>query len=54
MVSAICPLCHIILVEANSPTTQNLGTAVNSAVSLGAKFVSNSYGGGESSSDPTL
>ncbi len=54
MVSAICPLCHIILVEANSPTTQNLGTAVNSAVSLGAKFVSNSYGGGESSSDPTF
>jgi subtilase family serine protease len=54
MVSAICPLCHIILVEANSPTTQNLGTAVNSAVSLGAKFVSNSYGGGESSSDPSF
>jgi subtilase family serine protease len=54
MVSAICPLCHIILVEANSPTTQNLGTAVNSAVSLGAKFVSNSYGGSESSSDPTF
>ena len=54
MVSAICPLCHIILVEASSPTTQNLGTAVNSAVSLGAKFVSNSYGGGESSSDPSF
>lgn len=54
MVSAICPLCHIILVEASSPTTQNLGTAVNSAVSLGAKFVSNSYGGSESSSDPSF
>ncbi len=54
MVSAICPLCHIILVEASSPTTANLGTAVNSAVSLGAKFVSNSYGGSESSSDPTF
>jgi hypothetical protein len=54
MVSAICPLCHIILVEANSATTQNLGTAVNSAVSLGAKYVSNSYGGSESSSDPTF
>jgi Putative Ig domain len=53
MVSAICPLCHIILVEANSPTTQNLGTAVNSAVNLGAKYVSNSYGGSESSSDPS-
>ena len=54
MVSAICPLCHIVLVEATSPTTANLGTAVNSAVSLGAKFVSNSYGGGESSSDPSF
>jgi hypothetical protein len=51
MVSAICPLCHIILVEANSPTTANLGTGVNSAVTLGASYVSNSYGGSESSSD---
>jgi hypothetical protein len=54
MVSAICPLCHLILVEASSPTAQNLGTAVNSAVSLGARFVSNSYGGSESSSDPSF
>jgi putative Ig domain-containing protein len=53
MVSAICPLCHIILVEATSASDANLGTAVNSAVNLGAKFVSNSYGGGESSSDTT-
>jgi hypothetical protein len=53
MVSAICPLCHIILVEASSADTADLGTAVNSAVALGADFVSNSYGGSESSSDPT-
>jgi subtilase family serine protease len=53
MVSAICPLCHILLVEANSATTQNLGTAVNAAVNLGAKYVSNSYGGSESSADPS-
>ena len=53
MVSAVCPLCHIILVEASSASTANLGTAVNSAVSLGAKFISNSYGGSESSSDTT-
>ena len=53
MVSAICPNCHIILVEANSASTASLGTAVNSAVKLGADFVSNSYGGTESSSDPT-
>jgi len=54
MVSAICPLCHIILVEANSPAFTDLGTAVNSAVRLGALFVSNSYGGGDSSSDTSL
>jgi subtilase family serine protease len=51
MVSAIAPNAHIILVEAKSATTANLGTSVNEAVKLGAKFVSNSYGGSESSSD---
>jgi subtilase family serine protease len=51
MVSAICPNCHILLVEATSPTTQNLGTAVNTAVNLGAKYVSNSYGGAENGSE---
>jgi hypothetical protein len=54
MASAICPNCHIILVEATSPTTANLGTGVNAAVKLGADFVSNSYGGSESSSDPAF
>jgi subtilase family serine protease len=47
MVSAVCPSCHILLVEATSPTNANLGAAVNEAVALGAKFVSNSYGGGD-------
>jgi subtilase family serine protease len=51
IVSAICPLCHITLVEASSASTQDLGNSVNTAVKLGAKFVSNSYGGSESSSD---
>jgi len=51
MVSAIAPNAKIILVEASRATMGDLGTAVNTAVSLGAKFVSNSYGGGESSSD---
>jgi hypothetical protein len=54
MVSAICPRCHIILVEANSASIANLGTAVNSAVRLGADFVSNSYGGPESAADPSF
>jgi hypothetical protein len=53
MVSAICPNCHIILVEASSADTADLGAGVNAAVSLGADFVSNSYGGSESSSDNT-
>ena len=47
MVSAVCPACHILLVEATSPTNANLGAAVNEAVALGAKYVSNSYGGGD-------
>ncbi|MEU2426018.1 putative Ig domain-containing protein, partial [Streptomyces sp. NPDC007851] len=50
MVSAVCPNCNIILVEANSATDSDLGTAENEAVALGAKFVSNSWGGSESSS----
>ena len=48
MVSAICTNCHIMLVEANSANFSDLGTAVNTAVSLGANEVSNSYGSGES------
>ncbi|WP_097241196.1 putative Ig domain-containing protein [Streptomyces sp. 1331.2] len=53
MVSAVCPNCHILLVEADSATMDNLGAAVNTAVSLGAKYVSNSYGGSEDSTDPS-
>ena len=53
MVSAVCPNCHILLVEASSSSLANLGTAVNTAASLGANAISNSYGGGESSSDPS-
>jgi len=48
MVSAVCPQCSILLVEANSSYTSDLGAAVDTAVALGAKFVSNSYGGGDS------
>ncbi|MGJ5752437.1 immune inhibitor A peptidase M6 [Streptomyces puniciscabiei] len=50
MVSAVCPNCSIILVEANSASMADLGAAENEAVSLGAKFISNSWGGSESSS----
>ncbi len=51
MVSAICPACHILLVEATSNSLANLGAAVNEAASLGAVAISNSYGGGEYSSE---
>jgi len=51
MVSAICPNCHILLVEANSNGFNNLGQAVNTAVALGANAISNSYGGSEFSDE---
>jgi len=51
MVSAICPNCHILLVEATSNSLTNLGTAVNRAATMGANAISNSYGGGESSGE---
>lgn len=51
MVSAACPNCKILLVEASSSSVINLGTAVNTAVAMGAVAVSNSYGGPESSSE---
>lgn len=47
MVSAICPMCQILVVEANSSQISDLGTAVNTAVSMGATVVSNSYGSTE-------
>ncbi|SEC92848.1 Putative Ig domain-containing protein [Streptomyces misionensis] len=53
MVSAICPNCNIDLVEANSANDTDLGIAENEAVALGAKFVSNSWGGSEASSQTT-
>jgi subtilase family serine protease len=47
MVSAICPNCHILLVEASSSSFANLSAAVDTAARLGANEVSNSYGGSE-------
>ncbi|HWH11710.1 MAG TPA: hypothetical protein VG165_11330 [Solirubrobacteraceae bacterium] len=51
MVSAICPNCKIILVEASSTSYTSLGTAVNEAAALGATQISNSYGGSEFSGE---
>jgi subtilase family serine protease len=49
MVAAVCPACHILLVEATSSSQANLGVAVDTAVQLGADAVSNSYGGPDAS-----
>jgi subtilase family serine protease len=47
MVSAMCPLCHIVLVEANNSSWANLATAENTAATFSPIAISNSYGGGE-------
>ncbi len=51
MASAICPNCHILLVEATTNSFANLSAGVDRAALLGANVISNSYGGGEYSSE---
>jgi hypothetical protein len=51
MVSAACPDCKILLVEAQNADVVDLGTAANTAANLGAAAISNSYGGAESSAE---
>jgi hypothetical protein len=63
VISAVCPNCHILLVEAGTTTDgsttvgiTDLGAAENTAVSLGAKFVTNTWFTSEASfqtSEPT-
>jgi len=48
---AVCPSCKLLLVEADSPSFVNLGTAVNQAASMGAAVISNSYGASEFSGE---
>jgi hypothetical protein len=48
MVSAACPDCRILLVEASSNSFANLGAAVNYAATQGVAAISNSYGGSDS------
>jgi hypothetical protein len=48
MVSAACPRCKIVVVEAKTPSFANLAAAELAAVRLGAQVISNSYGGRES------
>jgi subtilase family serine protease len=48
MVSALCPNCKLLLVQASSNKNSDLGAGVNAAAALGAVAISNSYRGDES------
>jgi hypothetical protein len=47
MVSAACPTCRILVVEADGQAFNQLAAAEDTAVRLGAVAISNSYGGRE-------
>jgi subtilase family serine protease len=47
MVSAMCPNCKLVLVEATEASFEDLAAAVNEAAKLGAHVITNSYGGYE-------
>jgi cell division septation protein DedD len=51
MVSAMCPNCGILVVEANSTSFADLGASADTAAQLGAVAISNSYGGTEISQE---
>jgi hypothetical protein len=51
MVSAVCPDCNIVLVEASSASNANLADAVNEAKTFDPAAITNSYGGPESTSE---
>jgi subtilase family serine protease len=51
MVSAVCPNCKILLVEANTNLDTDLYAAEDEAAALGANEISNSWGGDESSDE---
>ncbi|MEU9348947.1 S53 family peptidase [Streptomyces sp. NPDC048278] len=46
-VSAVCPACDILLVEADSSALTDLGAAENTAAALGATVISDSWGSDE-------
>jgi len=48
VVSALCPNCKLLLVQANSDKDADLAAGVNAAAALGAAAISNSYGSAES------
>jgi subtilase family serine protease len=55
MISAICPNCNILLVEADSNSFSDLAAAVDYAAGVpGVVAISNSYGGSEFSGESSL
>ena len=50
MVSAICPNCHIVLVEADDDSATNLGESVDTAATIGTDVISTTFGMAESGS----
>ncbi|MDQ1655026.1 MAG: hypothetical protein QOD41_109, partial [Cryptosporangiaceae bacterium] len=51
MVSAACPACKILLVEADEAFSKDLAESENTAATLGAAAISNSWGGLEGPDD---
>jgi hypothetical protein len=52
MISAICPNCSLLLIEATSNSIPNLGTAENTAAATkGVAFIANSWNGPEFSTE---
>jgi subtilase family serine protease len=47
MVSAICPNCHLLMVEVDSSSETDLGDGDDTAAAMGATQISNSWGGFE-------
>jgi hypothetical protein len=51
-VSAVCPGCHLLVVQGDSPYDEDLAAANSTAAMLGASVIDNSFGQDESTSDP--
>jgi hypothetical protein len=54
MVAATCPLCHVLLVEANSASLPDLAASVDTAAALGATEISNSYARAETKNETSF
>ena len=54
MVSAVCPQCKIVLVEANTQLVTDMGEGVDTAIAFGATIVSLSYANLEWSSEASV